>query len=90
MRTIDNDALEKILSLPFKSKNTYLLSLKDFIYTLSFDLRFFSPEICENLLDRGLRNDLISIKENIVRPSTSVLNIKTEVDYLKLKKKREI
>ncbi len=62
-----------LLALPFKSKNKYLLEEKEFIYTLSFDLRVLKPsEACE-LLKTGVEKGFISLKNGLISPSILIL-----------------
>jgi len=83
---IDKNAISEVLSLPFKSKNTFSLTKNEFIYTLSFDLGLFPPSTCEKILEEGVKLKLVSVKENIVRPSVKILSVKNKINYLKLKK----
>lgn len=67
------DGEKHLLALPFKSRNKYLLEEKEFIYTLSFDLRILKPSEACKLLKTGLEKGLLSLKDGLIRPSISIL-----------------
>jgi len=62
-----------LIGLPFKSRSKYSLDEKEFIYTLSFDLRILKPSEAQAILKTGLENGLLSLKDGLLRPSLSLL-----------------
>ncbi|MEM2108926.1 MAG: DUF2240 family protein [Candidatus Odinarchaeota archaeon] len=63
----------RLIGLPFKSRNKYSLDEKEFIYTLSFDLRVLKPSEAQMILKTGLEKGLISLKDGSLTPSLSIL-----------------
>ncbi len=56
------DELSLAVALPFKKNSTNSLSIKDFEFTLSFDLRWMSPEQASRLRDRAIMASLLGIE----------------------------
>lgn len=90
MPGFDIDDLRYIVALPFKSRNKYCLDEKDFIYTLSFDLRIALPSVCRDILKMGVDANLLSLKEGVVRPSLSILDNRNIIDYKEIKGGRRL
>ncbi len=57
------DELSLAVALPFKKTSTNSMSIKDFEFALSFDLKWMSPEQASKVRDRAIMASLLGIED---------------------------
>jgi hypothetical protein len=73
--------LEKSIALLFKRKGKESLTEREFVFSASMDMRWFSPKDAQRLLDVGLTGGLLRTKNGTVSPTFDWELIDVPVDY---------
>ncbi len=63
------DELVYVVAAPFKRSGVTPISVKDFDFSLSFDLKWFSPQQAVTIRDLALESGLLREEENLLYPS---------------------
>lgn len=66
------DELAFAVAGPFKKNSASSLSIKDFDFSLSFDLKWMSPDEASKLRERAIRSKLLVIEDGILRPDFNI------------------
>ncbi|MFZ2497230.1 MAG: DUF2240 family protein [Methanosarcina sp.] len=70
------EELKRVVSVPFKKNLAVSLSVKDFEFSLAFDLKWFSPKIASKVKDRALEAGLLSLKAGVLVPGFDVESVR--------------
>jgi hypothetical protein len=79
--------LERSIALLFRRKGKDFLTEKEFVFSASMDLRWFSPKDAQRLLDVGISGGYLQKKNGNVVPTFDTTLIEVPLDY---KPSREI
>jgi hypothetical protein len=79
--------LERSIALLFRRKGKNFLTEKEFVFSASMDLRWFSPKDAQKLLDIGISGGYLQKKNGNVVPTFDTTSIEVPLDY---KPSREI
>ena len=79
--------LERSIALLFRRKGKNFLTEKEFVFSASMDLRWFSPKDAQRLLDIGISGGYLQKKNGNVVPTFDTASIEVPLDY---KPSREI
>ncbi|MDI6708636.1 MAG: DUF2240 family protein [Candidatus Thermoplasmatota archaeon] len=74
-------ALEQTIAYIFKRKGKQEMSVKDFIYSLSIDLHWFSPDECKKLLNICIKSNLIIEENDTIKPNFAIENISIPLEF---------
>ena len=66
------DELAFAVAGPFKKNSASSLSIKDFDFSLSFDLKWMSPDEASKLRERAIRSKLLLIEDGMLRPDFNI------------------
>jgi hypothetical protein len=66
------DELAFAVAGPFKNNASSSLSIKEFDFSLSFDLKWMSPDDASKLRERAIRSKLLVIEDDILRPDFNI------------------
>ena len=69
------DELILVVATPFKKNATNLLSIKDFEFALSFDLKWMSPDLATKVRDRAIGGQLLKFEGDKLTPNFDMKNI---------------
>lgn len=64
-----DEELKMVVATPFKKKAATSLSIKDFEFTLSFDLKWMAPPLASKVRDKAIASGLLRFEENKLVPS---------------------
>jgi hypothetical protein len=70
------EELKHVVSVPFKKNLATSLSVKDFEFSLAFDLKWFSPKTASIVKDRALEKGLLSLKNGILVPGFDIESVR--------------
>ncbi|MBN2110446.1 MAG: DUF2240 family protein [Methanosarcinaceae archaeon] len=70
------DELTLVVAAPFKKKATSSLSIKDFEFALSFDLKWMAPDLASKVRDRAIGSRLLRLEGNRLVPAFAIDRIK--------------
>jgi len=70
------EELKHVVSVPFKKNLAASLSVKDFEFSLAFDLKWFSPKNASKLKDRALEAGLLSLKDDLLVPLFDIESVR--------------
>lgn len=73
--------LRKAVALLFKRKGKEALTEKEFVFSASMDMRWFSPKEAQRLLDLSREAGLVSLEGGQLVPTFDVRNVKTPMDF---------
>lgn len=73
--------LEKSIALLFKRKGKESLTEREFVFSASMDMRWFSPKDAQKLLDVGLTGGLLRKKNGTVSPTFDWEGVDVPLDY---------
>lgn len=73
--------IEKSIALLFKRKGKESLTEREFVFSASMDMRWFSPKDAQKLLDVGLTGGFLKKKDGIVSPTFDWAGIDVPIDY---------
>jgi hypothetical protein len=79
--------LERSIALLFRRKGKDFLTEKEFVFSASMDLRWFSPKDAQKLLDIGISGGYLQKKNGNIVPTFDTTVIEVPLDY---KPSREI
>jgi hypothetical protein len=66
------DELMLVAATPFKRNNKNSLSIKDFEFALSFDLKWMAPDVASKIRDRAIGARLLKFKEAELVPNFDI------------------
>ncbi len=69
------DELMLVTATPFKRNNKDSLSIKDFEFVLSFDLKWMSPDAASKVRDRAIGARLLRVEGNKLVPDFNISEI---------------
>jgi len=73
--------LQRSIALLFRRKGKELLTEKEFVFSASMDLRWFSPKEAQRLLDVGITGGLLQKKNGNIVPTFDTSLIEVPLDY---------
>lgn len=66
------DELTLVVATPFKKNSSKLLSIKDFEFSLSFDLKWMSPDLATNIRDKAIASRLLKFEGDKLTPDFDI------------------
>jgi len=73
--------LQKSIALLFRRKGKELLTEKEFVFSASMDLRWFSPKEAQRLLDVGITGGFLQKKNGNIVPTFDTSLIEVPLNY---------
>jgi hypothetical protein len=73
--------LQRSIALLFRRKGKDLLTEKEFVFSASMDLRWFSPKEAQRLLDVGITGGLLQKKNGSIVPTFDTSSVDVPMDY---------
>lgn len=73
--------VERSIAVLFRRKGKEVLTEKEFVFSASMDLRWFSPKDAQKLLDAGLTTGLLKRVDGNLLPTFDFSNIDVPIDY---------
>lgn len=73
--------LQRSIALLFRRKGKDLLTEKEFVFSASMDLRWFSPKEAQKLLDVGITGGLLQKKNGSIVPTFDTSLVEVPLDY---------
>ena len=73
--------LKKTIASAFKFKGMGEMELSELIYTLSFDLKFFSHETSKKVVEHAERRGILRVEGDRVKPNFDLSEIEVEEDF---------
>lgn len=73
--------LQKSIAVLYKSKGREELTEKEFVFSASMDLRWFSPKEAQKLMDAGLSGGLLERRNGSLVPTFDFMGMTVPVDY---------
>ena len=73
--------LQKSIAVLYKSKGKEELSEKEFVFSASMDLRWFSPKEAQRLMDAGISGGFLERKNGRLIPTFDCSSVSVPVDY---------
>jgi len=70
---LNREELIQTLSMPFIIRGVQAINLWEFIFILSFDLRICPPSCAIKIVKEGIKKELLSLTDQILRPITAIL-----------------
>jgi hypothetical protein len=67
-----DDELKFVVATPFKKKAATSLSIKDFEFALSFDLKWMAPPLASKARDRAISTGLLRLEGNRLVPTFDI------------------
>lgn len=75
------EELKRVISVPFKKNLAASLSVKDFEFSLAFDLKWFSPKTASKVKDRALETGLLYLKDSVLVPGFDIESVRIPHAY---------
>ena len=72
--------LEQVVACIFRKKGK-LIAISEFVFALSLDLKWFSPDQAESLLKRAESESLVRIIDDMVEPMFDIHEIEIPIDF---------
>jgi hypothetical protein len=73
--------LQRSIALLFRRKGKDILTEKEFVFSASMDLRWFSPKDAQKLLDLGISGGYLQKKNGNIVPTFDTSSIEIPLDY---------
>lgn len=73
--------MQKSIALLFRRKGKDSLTEKEFVFSASMELRWFSPKEAQRLLDLGLTGGLLQRRNGAVTPTFDYSSVEVPLDY---------
>jgi len=73
--------LQKSIAVLYKSKGREELTEKEFVFSASMDLRWFSPKEAQKLMEAGLSGGHLARKNGSLVPTFDYVGVTVPVDY---------
>lgn len=73
--------LQRSIAVLFRRKGKELLTEREFVFSASMDLRWFSPKDAQKLLDMGLTGGYIERKNGSLVPTFDTSSVDVPLDY---------
>ncbi len=74
--------LKKAVALLFKRKGKDVLTEKEFVFSASMDMRWFSPKDAQRLLDLSREAGLVTLEGGNLVPAFDLKEVKTPMDFV--------
>jgi hypothetical protein len=75
------EGLKKTIAVLFRRKGKDTLTEKEFVFSASIDMRWFSPKAAQRLLDLSLKLNLISKSNGELRPNFDMDGVSVPMDF---------
>ncbi len=75
------EELKRAVALLFKIKGKESLTEKEFVFSASMDMRWFSPKEAQRLLDLSREAELLSLEGGELTPTFDVKEVETPMDF---------
>ncbi len=69
------------VAMPFRKRGKNTLTTSEFIFALSLDLGWFSPEQAKEVLNKAKNNGLLSIKDDEISPNFDFTTIEIPLGF---------
>lgn len=69
------------VAMPFRKRGKNALTTSEFIFALSLDLGWFSPEQAKEVLNKAKNNGLLSIKDDEISPNFDFTTIEIPLGF---------
>ena len=73
--------MEKSIAVLFKRKGKEFLTEKEFVFSASMDMRWFSPKEAQKMLDAGIEGGLLKKTNGNVLPTFDFHDVSVPIDY---------
>jgi hypothetical protein len=73
--------LEKSIAVLFRRKGKETLTEREFVFSASMDLRWFSPKEAQRLMEAGLSGGFLERKNGSIVPTFDMSGIEVPLDY---------
>ena len=73
--------LQRSIALLFRRKGKEALTEKEFVFSASMDLRWFSPKDAQRLLDLGITGGYLKKKDGSLLPTFDLSSVEVPLDY---------
>jgi len=73
--------LEKSIAVLYRRKGKETLTEREFVFSASMDLRWFSPKDAQRLMEAGLSGGFLERKNGTVAPTFDLSRIEVPLDY---------
>lgn len=73
--------IERSIAVLFRRKGKDLLTEREFVFSASMDLRWFSPKDAQKLLDLGVSGGLIEKRNGSLVPKFDFSTVEVPIDY---------
>jgi hypothetical protein len=73
--------LEKSIAVLFKRKGKEFLTEKEFVFSASMDMRWFSPKEAQKMLDAGIEGGLLKKTNGNLLPTFDFHDVSVPIDY---------
>ncbi len=75
------EGLKKTIAVLFRRKGKEILTEKEFVFSASIDMRWFSPKAAQRLLDLSLSLNLLSKNNGELRPNFDIDSVSVPMDF---------
>ncbi|RZN39416.1 MAG: DUF2240 family protein [Methanosarcinales archaeon] len=72
--------LKQVVTYVFRRKGG-VIPISEFVFALSLDLKWFSPDQAESVLKSAEKNELVKITEDLVEPLFDIGAIEVPIDF---------
>jgi hypothetical protein len=72
--------LERVVAHVFRKKGK-VTSISEFVFALSLDLKWFSPDQAESVLTNAERRGLVRITDEVVEPLFDIHSVEIPIDF---------
>jgi hypothetical protein len=73
--------LQRSIAVLFRRKGKELLTEREFVFSASMDLRWFSPKDAQKLLDMGVGGGFLERKNGNLMPTFDTSSVQVPLDY---------
>lgn len=73
--------LQRSIAVLFRRKGKELLTEREFVFSASMDLRWFSPKDAQKLLDMGVSGGFLERKNGNLMPTFDTSSVQVPLDY---------
>lgn len=75
------EQLKQVVAYIFKGKGKEIMSEQEFVFSVSMDLHWFSPEDCKKLLSTCIQADILVKEPSGLRPNFDFKNFPLPIDF---------
>ncbi len=72
--------LKQVVTYVFRRKGG-VIPISEFVFALSLDLKWFSPDQAESVLKSAEKNELVKITEDLVEPLFDLGSVEVPIDF---------